>query len=154
LTVSSNGITWESTSDSRKVEVTADDVTELSWSVVGADRFQFKVADEESETQFVGFQGTDYAKLLTACQGDYKAKLERVTRSSKGWNWGDFQFTETGMRFDIQGESAFSLPLNSISQSIIQGKHEVGLLFHGDDTTDNLDMMCEMRVYVPPSMGT
>lgn len=47
---------------------------------------------------------------------------------------------------------AFELPFSDISQSVIQGKNEISLEFHQDDTAQPEDEnLVEMRFFVPPS---
>lgn len=56
------------------------------------------------------------------------------------------------MRFAIDDKLAFEIPFSDISQSVIQGKNEVSLEFHQDDTVQaDEDCLVEMRLYVPPT---
>lgn len=61
-------------------------------------------------------------------------------------------FTGPSLSFKVENRKAFDLPLGTVSQSVVQGKHEVAMQLHQDDTADpNDDALVEMRVYVPPT---
>ena len=49
----------------------------------------------------------------------------------KGWNWGEASIESTSLAFRIEGESAFDVPLNDITQATAQ-KSEAVVEMAGD----------------------
>jgi structure-specific recognition protein 1 len=87
--------------------------------------------------------------------------LEKHELSVKGWNWGDYEFDGSQLKFLVANREAFRLPLKDVAGATVASKEVVLELKEGIDHAvfgpENLpvkrrkrdDEMCEIRFYVP-----
>lgn len=70
--------------------------------------------------------------------------------SLKGWNWGNFDFEETSLRFRVDNQHSFEIPYSYLQQSsTTASKNEVTLAMKGETDSKDEEILTEMRIYVP-----
>lgn len=110
---------------------------------------QLKVTSKGGNSaKFTGFVAEDLKHLESFLKNSgAEAQIKKIKISTKGWNWGDMTLKHSNIHFKDDEENAtFELPLAALSQSVIQGKNELGLVFHSDDTVDAEEQcLVEMR---------
>ncbi|KAH7314772.1 hypothetical protein KP509_21G019400 [Ceratopteris richardii] len=76
--------------------------------------------------------------------------------SISGRNWGQADLIGNMLSFDVGGKQAFELSLADVSQTQLQGKNDVLLEFHVDDTAgaNEKDCLMEMSFHVPATNMT
>lgn len=113
---------------------------------------------EKPRISFDGFKRDDLDKIKRTLQEYFNITLETRDTSLKGWNWGEAQVKGTDLVFQVQGKTAFDVPLSQVANSNIAGKNEVALEFNPSsnykfDPKDlnkrPPDEMVEMRFYIP-----
>lgn len=68
--------------------------------------------------------------------------------SAKGWNWGEYQLSNSSLHFSVDKKSCFSINFKDITNCAVPGKNEVAFEFAQNQTTED-DILCEMRVFIP-----
>ncbi len=58
----------------------------------------------------------DYVELKNFMKSNFHKDLHNMDLSVKGWNWGDLEFQDSLMSFNIESKAAFQVPMNEISQ--------------------------------------
>ncbi|KAE8540849.1 FACT complex subunit POB3 [Cryptococcus gattii VGV] len=136
------------------------DIRHATWFRV-ARHFQLRLGMRNSEKpriSFDGFKRDDLDKIKRTLQEYFNITLETRDTSLKGWNWGEAQVKGTDLVFQVQGKTAFDVPLSQVANSNIAGKNEVALEFNPSsnykfDPKDlnkrPPDEMVEMRFYIP-----
>ncbi|KIR25022.1 FACT complex subunit POB3 [Cryptococcus deuterogattii LA55] len=136
------------------------DIRHATWFRV-ARHFQLRLGMRNSEKpriSFDGFKRDDLDKIKRTLQEYFNITLETRDTSLKGWNWGEAQVKGTDLVFQVQGKTAFDVPLSQVANSNIAGKNEVALEFNPSSnyTFDPKDLnkrppdeMVEMRFYIP-----
>ncbi|WVO24089.1 FACT complex subunit POB3 [Cryptococcus decagattii] len=136
------------------------DIRHATWFRV-ARHFQLRLGMRNSEKpriSFDGFKRDDLDKIKRTLQEYFNITLETRDTSLKGWNWGAAQVKGTDLVFQVQGKTAFDVPLSQVANSNIAGKNEVALEFNpsSDYKFDPKDLnkrppdeMVEMRFYIP-----
>ncbi|KAB5595908.1 Structure-specific recognition protein 1 [Ceratobasidium theobromae] len=142
------GIAWKALESENNVMIQAAEIKYCQWLRV-ARNFQLRVILKENRRRetFDGFLREDHDKVSQLVTQHYKIQLETKEISVKGWNWGST---------DVQGKTAFELPLRSVANSNIAGRTEVSLEFStapAAPTTKSKkgrpDELTEIRFYVP-----
>ena len=83
--------------------------------------------------------------------------LEPKEVSTKGWNWGQVDFSGSGLSFIVANKPAFEVPLTEVANATLASKNEVMIEFASQDQTgpdgkpikNKNDVVMEMRFYVP-----
>ena len=88
----------------------------------------------------------EYDRLAPFFEKHYGTKLEQVNMSLKGWNWGLSRFTANALDFEVDGKTAFEIPLGNVSHSLTS-KNEVTVEFHPND--DAPVSLMELRFHIP-----
>ncbi len=101
--------------------------------------------------------------MKKAFQQHFNVDLQTVDLASKGCNWGETEFqgtlhgklicTGNTLYFTIDGKRAFEIPLGDVSRAVIQNtvasKNDVSIEFGQDDTTDEHEILSEIRLNFP-----
>lgn len=99
--------------------------------------------------KFIGFKNAAYGEFKNWGE-EYDKTTTKIETNTIGYNWGNFNVKNACLEFQVQDKPVFEIPYSSISQSVIQGKQEVALEFHQDDTTNpEHETLIEMRIWVP-----
>ncbi|KAI3799156.1 hypothetical protein L1987_34446 [Smallanthus sonchifolius] len=100
-----------------------------------------------------GVQGCDVASLTNFFQNSCGIPPEEKQLSVSGKNWGELDINGNMLSFLVGGKQAFEVSLADVSQTQLQGKNDVILEFHEDDTTgaNEKDSLMEMSFHIPNS---
>ncbi|ODN86799.1 FACT complex subunit POB3 [Cryptococcus wingfieldii CBS 7118] len=113
---------------------------------------------ERPRITYDGFPHGELDKLKRTLQEYFDINIETKDISLKGWNWGEAQVQGNDLAFQVQGKTAFDIPLSQVANSNIAGKNEVALEFNPSsnysfDAKDLSkrppDELVEMRFYIP-----
>ncbi|SPQ94722.1 FACT complex subunit SSRP1 [Plasmodiophora brassicae] len=133
----------------RVVNIAAADVDSLQWCRVDKN-FQLTIVHSDSTNVFDGFREEDLPSIVEFGKVN-GVDVESIKLATSGWNWGDCAVDNSRVMFKIGDEVAFDFPLADVAQTARQGKNEVSIEFHQDDTAaPDEDRLVEMRFYVPP----
>ncbi|KAH1107938.1 hypothetical protein J1N35_011706, partial [Gossypium stocksii] len=86
--------------------------------------------------KFAGFRDQDVASLTNFFQNNCGITPEEKQLSVSGHNWGEVDLNGWNMLTFVTGsKQAFEVSLADVSQTQLQGKNDVIMEFHVDDTT-------------------
>lgn len=142
---------WRKSGGGKVVEVSKADISSLSWTRVPKG-YQLGVRLKAgSVVKFNGFKEQDVSSLSS-----YLSSNMGVTPGDKplcvnGRNWGQADLDGNMLSFVVGGKQAFELSLSDVSQTQMQGKNDVLMEFHVDDTAgaNEKDCLMEMSFHVP-----
>lgn len=142
---------WRKSGGGKVVEVSKADISSLSWTRVPKG-YQLGVRLKAgSVVKFNGFKEQDVSSLSS-----YLSSNMGVTPGDKplcvnGRNWGQADLDGNMLSFAVGGKQAFELSLSDVSQTQMQGKNDVLMEFHVDDTAgaNEKDCLMEMSFHVP-----
>ncbi|KAK1264710.1 FACT complex subunit SSRP1 [Acorus gramineus] len=153
LRVYSGGIVWKKQGGGKVVEVDKSDILSLSWLRIPRS-FQLGVkAKDGLFYKFTGFREQDVNSLTSFFQRNLGITPEEKQLSISGHNWGDVELDGNTLTFLVESKQAFEISLADVSQAQLQGKNEVVLQFHVDDTTgaNEKDSLMELTFHIPNS---
>ncbi|XP_073224112.1 FACT complex subunit SSRP1 isoform X2 [Cicer arietinum] len=103
--------------------------------------------------KFTGFRDQDVVSLTNFFQNTFGVTVEEKQLSVTGRNWGEVDLNGNMLAFMVGSKQAFEVSLADVSQTQLQGKNDVILEFHVDDTTgaNEKDSLMEMSFHVPSS---
>ncbi|XP_042755252.1 FACT complex subunit SSRP1 isoform X4 [Lactuca sativa] len=103
--------------------------------------------------KFTGFRDQDVPSLTNFFQNSCGITPEEKQLSVSGKNWGELDINGNMLSFLVGGKQAFEVSLADVSQTQLQGKNDVILEFHVDDTTgaNEKDSLMEMSFHIPSS---
>ncbi|OXB33370.1 FACT complex subunit POB3 [Cryptococcus neoformans] len=156
------GFGWKAyqSEDNNPTTYNGSDIRHATWFRV-ARHFQLRLGMRNSEKpriSFDGFKRDDLDKIKRTLQEYFNITLETRDTSLKGWNWGEAQVKGSDLVFQVQGKTAFDVPLSQVANSNTAGKYEVALEFNPpsnykfdpkDLNKRPPDEMVEMRFYIP-----
>ncbi|WVQ82935.1 FACT complex subunit POB3 [Cryptococcus sp. DSM 104549] len=156
------GFGWKSyqSEDNNPTTYTGADIRHATWFRVARNfqlRLQMRSSDKPRIT-FDGFKRDDFDKVKRTLQEYFNVKLDTRDTSLKGWNWGEVQVQGNDLNFQVQGKTAFDVPLSLVANSNIAAKNEVALEFNPPAPTAHdprdlnkrpPDELVEMRFYIP-----
>ena len=126
--------------------ISAGEIEKLSW-ILRAKGCCFRIAVKSGQVYFFdGLKDTDFEKLSQFCDSAFDKSLEKEEPSIKGWNWGSAKFEGNILRFEVENQPDFEIPLSSVS-NCTPGKNEVAIALHQYD--DAPISLMEMRFHVP-----
>ncbi|KAJ4835588.1 FACT complex subunit ssrp1, partial [Turnera subulata] len=138
LKIYSGGILWKKQGGGKAVEVDKADIAGITWmKVPRTNQLGIRLKDG-LYYKFTGFRDQDVASLTNYFQTTCGLTPEEKQLSVSGRNWG---------------EQAFEVSLADVSQTQMQGKNDVILEFHVDDTTgaNEKDSLMEISFHIPNS---
>ncbi|KAH6804974.1 high mobility group [Perilla frutescens var. hirtella] len=151
LKVHSGGIVWKKQGGGKTVEVDKTDFLGLTWMKIPRTN-QLGVRTKDGlYYKFTGFRDQDAAGLTTFFQSNFGKTPEEKHLSISGKNWGDVDLNGNMLTFVVGAKQAFEISLADVAQTQLQGKNDVMLEFHVDDTTgaNEKDSLMEISFHVP-----
>ncbi|XP_059069864.1 FACT complex subunit SSRP1 isoform X2 [Cryptomeria japonica] len=135
LRIHSGGIIWRKQGGGKVVEVGKPDIVSLSWTRIPKG-YQLAVKSKAGlNVKFNGFREQDVSNLTSYMTNTMGVTPEEKHLSISGRNWGEVNLEGNMLTFLVGSRQAFELSLADVSQTQLQGKNEVVLEFHVDDTT-------------------
>lgn len=153
LRVHSGGIQWKKQGGGKAVEVDKSDVVGVTWmKVPRTNQLGIRIKDG-LYYKFTGFRDQDVASLTNFFQNSCGITPEEKQLSVSGRNWGEVDLNGNMLTFLVGSKQAFEVSLADVSQTQLQGKNDVMLEFHVDDTTgaNEKDSLMEMSFHIPNS---
>ncbi|PIA62533.1 hypothetical protein AQUCO_00200505v1 [Aquilegia coerulea] len=150
LRVHPGGIKWTS-KGGKAVEVDKSDIDGVTWMKVPK-TYQLGVRIKDGLLyKFTGFREQDVSSLTSSIQGNFGKTPEEKQLSISGHNWGEVDLDGNMLTFLVGSKQAFEVSLADVSQTQVQGKNDVMLTFHMDDTAtaNEKDSLMEISFYVP-----
>ncbi|KAK4761964.1 hypothetical protein SAY87_029848 [Trapa incisa] len=153
LKIYSGGISWKKQGGGKAVEVDKGDIHKVTWMKVPRTN-QLGVRTKDGlYYKFTGFRDQDVASLSNFFQNTCGITPEEKQLSVSGRNWGEVDLNGNMLTFLVGSKQAFEVSLADVSQTQLQGKNDVMLEFHVDDTTgaNEKDSLMEIAFHVPNS---
>ncbi|GJM94803.1 hypothetical protein PR202_ga11482 [Eleusine coracana subsp. coracana] len=156
--LSSGGLAWKKQGGGKIIEVDKDDITTVKWMKIPRS-YQLGVGTKEGLFyRFFGFREQDVSSLTSFIQKNTGITPEEKQLSVSGHNWGGIEINGNMLCFNVGSQEAFEVSLADVSQTQMQGKTDVVLEFHLDDTTganevcslpDCKDSLMDLSFHVP-----
>ncbi|XVE68063.1 hypothetical protein DITRI_Ditri09bG0038900 [Diplodiscus trichospermus] len=153
LKIYSGGILWKKQGGGKAVEVDKSDILGVTWmKVPRTNQLGVRIKDG-LYYKFTGFRDQDVASLTNFFQNNCGITPEEKQLSVSGRNWGEVDLNGNMLTFMTGSKQAFEVSLADVSQTQLQGKNDVILEFHVDDTTgaNEKDSLMEISFHVPNS---
>lgn len=153
LRVNSGGIQWKKQGGGKVVEVDKSEILGLTWMKVPRSN-QLGVRTKDGlKYKFTGFRDQDVTSLTNFFQTSCGLTPEEKQLSVSGKNWGEVDLNGNVLTFLVGAKQAFEISLADVAQTQLQGKNDVLLEFHVDDTTgaNEKDSLMEISFHVPNS---
>ncbi|KAH1215751.1 FACT complex subunit SSRP1 [Glycine max] len=102
---------------------------------------------------YKGFRDQAVVSLTNFFQNTCGISVEEKQLSVSGRNWGEVDLNGNMLAFMVGSKQAFEVSLADVSQTQLQGKNDVILEFHVDDTTgaNEKDSLMEISFHIPNS---
>ncbi|KAJ4888206.1 FACT complex subunit SSRP1 [Raphanus sativus] len=151
LKINSGGIQWKKQGGGKAVEVDKSDIVGLSWMKVPRTNQLGVKTKDGLYYKFIGFRDQDVASLTSFFQSAFGKTPEEKQLSVSGRNWGEVDLNGNNLTFLVGGKQAFEVSLADVSQTQLQGKNDVLLEFHVDDTAgaNEKDSLMEISFHIP-----
>ncbi|CAN6442317.1 unnamed protein product [Victoria cruziana] len=149
--VHSGGIVWRKLGGGKAVEVDKSEIVSLMWMKVPK-AYQLGVRIKAGLVyKFTGFREQDVNNLSAYMQNKVDITPEEKQMSISGQNWGQVDLNGNMLTFLVGSKQAFEVSVADVSQIHLQGKDDVILEFHLDDTTgaNEKDSLMELGFHVP-----
>ncbi|KAJ9683614.1 hypothetical protein PVL29_019260 [Vitis rotundifolia] len=153
LRVHPGGILWKKQGGGKAVEVDKSDIVGVTWmKVPRTNQLGVRVKDG-LYYKFTGFRDQDVTNLTNFFQHSCGINPEEKQLSVSGRNWGEVDLNGNMLTFLVGSKQAFEASLADVSQTQMQGKNDVILEFHVDDTTgaNEKDSLMEISFHIPNS---
>ncbi|KAF8408055.1 hypothetical protein HHK36_007196 [Tetracentron sinense] len=150
LRVHSGGIVWKKLGGGKAIEVDKVDIVGVTWMKVPR-TYQLGIRIKDGLFyKFTGFRDQDVITLTSFIQKTIGVTPEEKQLSVSGRNWGEIELNENMLTFLVGSKQAFEVSLTDVSQAQLQGKNDVILEFHVDDTTgaNEKDSLVEISFHV------
>ncbi|KAF3444756.1 hypothetical protein FNV43_RR14449 [Rhamnella rubrinervis] len=153
LKISSGGILWKKQGGGKAIEVDKADIVGVTWmKVPRTNQLGVRIKDG-LYYKFTGFRDQDVSSLTNYFQNSCGMTPEEKQLSVSGRNWGEVDLNGNMLTFLVGSKQAFEVSLADVSQTQLQGKNDVILEFHVDDTTgaNEKDSLMEISFHIPNS---
>ncbi|GMP85747.1 hypothetical protein CsSME_00038788 [Camellia sinensis var. sinensis] len=153
LRIHLGGILWKKSGGGKAVEVDKADVVGLTWmKVPWSNQLGVRIKDG-LYYKFTGFRDQDVATVTSFLQSSCGIAPEKKQLSVSEKNWGEVDLNGNMLTFLVGSKQAFEVSLADVSQTQLQGKNDVILEFHVDDTTgaNEKDSLMEISFHIPNS---
>ncbi|KAF5749017.1 High mobility group isoform 1 [Tripterygium wilfordii] len=153
LKIYSGGILWKKQGGGKSVDVDKDDIVSVTWmKVPRTNQLGIRIKDG-LYYKFTGFRDQDVTSLTNFFQNTCGMTPEEKQLSVSGRNWGEVDLNGNMLTFMVSQKQAFEVSLADVSQTQLQGKNDVILEFHVDDTTgaNEKDSLMELSFHIPNS---
>uniref|UniRef100_A0A0C9RIY2 FACT complex subunit SSRP1 n=1 Tax=Wollemia nobilis TaxID=56998 RepID=A0A0C9RIY2_9CONI len=151
LRIYAGGIVWKKQGGGKVVEVGKTDISSLSWTRVPRG-YQLGVKlNAGLNVKFTGFREQDVSNLTNYMKNTMGITPEEKNLSLSGRNWGEVNIDGNMLSFIVGMQQAFEVSLADVSQTQLQGRNDVALEFHVDDTTgaNEKDSLIELSFHIP-----
>ncbi|KAK1693625.1 hypothetical protein QYE76_010322 [Lolium multiflorum] len=149
----SGGVAWKKQGGGKTIDVDKADIISMTWMKIPRS-YQLSVGTKEGiRYMFKGFREQDVSNLTNFIQKNTGIAPEEKQLSVSGHNWGAVDINGNMLSFNVGSKEAFEVSLADVSQTQLQGKTDVVLEFHVDDTTgaNEKDSLMDMSFHVPTS---
>ncbi|VAH15232.1 unnamed protein product [Triticum turgidum subsp. durum] len=149
----SGGLAWKKLGGGKTIEVDKADIISVTWMKIPRS-YQLSVGTKEGiRYVFKGFREQDVSNLTNFIQKNTGTTPEEKQLSVSGHNWGAVDINGNMLSFNVGSKEAFEVSLSDVSQTQLQGKTDVVLEFHVDDTTgaNEKDSLMDLSFHVPTS---
>ncbi|KAJ0985546.1 hypothetical protein J5N97_003902 [Dioscorea zingiberensis] len=153
LRLHSGGITWKKQGGGKVVEIDKADVSRMTWMKVPRS-YQLGVRIKDGLFyKFIGFREQDVTSLTSFIQKNLGITPDEKQLSVSGHNWGEVDINGNMLTFNVGSKQAFEVSLADVAQTQLQGKNDVYLEFHVDDTTgaNEKDSLVDLSFHIPNS---
>ncbi|GLT35391.1 hypothetical protein SLA2020_098490 [Shorea laevis] len=147
------GILWKKQGGGKAVEVDKSDIIGVTWmKVPRTNQLGFRIKDG-LYYKFTGFRDQDVSNLTNFFMNNFGITPEEKQLSVSGHNRGEIDLNGNMLDFLVGSKRAFEVSLADVSQTQLQGKNDVILEFHVDDTTgaNEKDSLMELSFHIPNS---
>ncbi|XP_042969708.1 FACT complex subunit SSRP1 isoform X2 [Carya illinoinensis] len=135
LKIYSGGILWKKQGGGKAIEVDKADIMGVTWmKVPRTNQLGVRIKDGLFY-KFTGFRDQDVTSLTNFFENTCGITPEEKQLSVSGRNWGEVDLNGNTLSFLVGSKQAFEVSLADVSQTQLQGKNDVILEFHVDDTT-------------------
>ncbi|XP_065879503.1 FACT complex subunit SSRP1-like [Euphorbia lathyris] len=151
LKIHSKGIQWKKQGGGKAVEVDKADIVGVTWMKVPRTN-QLGIRIKQGLLyKFTGFRDQDLPNMTNFFQSNCGIAIEEKQLSVTGRNWGEIELNGNMLTFMTGAKQVFEVSLAEVSQTQLQGKNDVLLEFHVDDTAgaNEKDALMEMSFHVP-----
>ncbi|KAK3030827.1 hypothetical protein RJ639_035756 [Escallonia herrerae] len=153
LRVHSGGILWKKLGGGKAVEVAKANIASLTWMKVPRTNQLGVQTKDGLKYKFIGFRDQDVSSLTNLFQSSFAITPEEKQLSISGKNWGEVDLNGNTLAFLVGSKQAFEVSLADVAQTQLQGKNDVLLEFHVDDTAgaNEKDSLMEISFHIPNS---
>lgn len=146
------GVGWRG-KNGQTTKIVAGDVGSAFWIRIGLP-FQLKLEAKNGTTfKFDGFRETDLAAVKKYIVESYKVPFTEDAVSHRGWNWGQVEVEGSNLKFTIDEQPSFELPLNEATSANVT-KTEVSISFNPTgEVVEDGDALAEIKFFVPNARG-
>ncbi|KAK8926025.1 FACT complex subunit SSRP1 [Platanthera zijinensis] len=153
LRVHSGGVAWRKLGGGKVVELDKADIAGVTWMKLPR-AFQLGVRVKDGLSyKFIGFREQDVSSLTSFIEKTIGIKPDEKQLSVSGRNWGELDTNGNMLTFLVGSKQAFEISLADVAQTQLQGKNDVYLEFHVDDTTgaNEKDSLMDLCFHIPNS---
>ncbi|KAJ4789328.1 FACT complex subunit SSRP1 [Rhynchospora pubera] len=147
----SGGLQWKKQGGGKEIVVTKSEIVSLTWMKVPR-AYQLGVRRKDGVFyKFIGFKEQDVGTLNSFIQKNIGATPNEKQLSVSGHNSGAVDIDGNMLTFMVGNKQAFEVSLADVSQTQLQGKTDVYLEFHVDDTTgaNEKDSLMDLSFHIP-----
>ncbi|EPZ36196.1 High mobility group (HMG) box domain-containing protein [Rozella allomycis CSF55] len=137
--------------DSGSGSITTVDLTQMKrlvWLRSARD-YQIRIICEEGIYKFDGFPRDAYEEMKEFVKRWYDKPFEVQELSVKGYNWGQTEFQENAITFNVEGKTMFEIPVDQVSNAVVAAKNEISVEMHQSSKNKKGDQLTEIRFYIP-----
>ncbi|PRQ53671.1 putative chromatin remodeling & transcriptional activation HMG family [Rosa chinensis] len=153
LKIHPGGIMWKKQGGGKAIEVDKAVIVGVTWmKVPKTNQLGVRIKDG-LYYKFIGFRDQDVTTLTNYFQTTFGIVAEEKKLSVSGRNWGEVDLSDNMLSFLVDSKQGFEVSLADVSQTQLQGKNDVTLEFHVDDTTgaNEKDSLMEVTFHIPNS---
>ncbi|KAJ7974447.1 FACT complex subunit SSRP1 [Quillaja saponaria] len=153
MKIYSGGILWKKQGGGKAIEVDKADILGVTWMKVPRTNQLGVQIKDGLNYKFTGFRDQDIASLTIFFENTCGIIPKEKQLSVSGRNWGEVDLNGNVLTFMVGSKQAFEVSLADVSQTQLQGKNDVILEFHVDDTTgaNEKDSLMELSFHIPNS---
>ncbi|XVF14219.1 hypothetical protein REPUB_Repub09cG0039400 [Reevesia pubescens] len=153
LKIQSGEISWKKQGGGKSVTFDKSNILRVTWMKVPRTNQLGVRLKDGLYFKFTGFRDQDVASLTNFFQSNCGITPEEKQLSVSGRNWGEVDLNGNMLTFMTGSKQAFEVSLADVSQTQLQGKNDVILEFHVDDTTgaNEKDSLMEISFHIPNS---
>ncbi|CAM0957468.1 unnamed protein product [Alopecurus aequalis] len=151
------GVGWKNQGGGKTIDVDKADIITMTWMKIPRS-YQLSVGTKEGiRYMFKGFKERaakhDVSNLTNFIQNNTEITRKEKQLSVSGHNWGAVDINGNMLSFNVGSKEAFEVSLADVSQTQLQGKTDVALEIHVDDTSgaNEKDSLMDLSFDVPTS---